>query len=434
MTNASPRSTTTCSSPRLLEELAETSDIEGTPREVRVNRWMRSFPQYEPGHLDLVERIERELAEEAPNILVTGAAFRGLGRAGVHPPRQGGGGRVDRARRRVMSAFHALRLFAARGRGAGLLLAASLPPWGWWPLAFVGLGDARSPHRRPTGLVPVPPGVVGGGGAAVPDAELARHVHGARLRDRRRVLLSRVRAGVHGVPAERSGPVDRAARARGCWRKHSEVAGRSAASRCPGWRWDRSTARSSTSFASAGRCCSTSPSWRSASRSLPRFARTGGSRWSPVCARRRRHRVGRAGADRPRHRVAAASRSCRAADRRARDSSRPTRPIVFQRHVDATDAVHQPVDMVLWPEDVVNIEGPSPTARKARCLSEHRSPAAHEPASSAWSKATATASTTRRWPSIPKATSSIATRRCGECRSASTCRSADCSSPSPAAR
>ena len=44
-----------------------------------MSRWMRSFPQYEPGHLDLVERIERKLAEEAPNIVVTGAAFRGLG-------------------------------------------------------------------------------------------------------------------------------------------------------------------------------------------------------------------------------------------------------------------------------------------------------------------------------------------------------------------
>lgn len=28
---------------------------------------------------------------------------------------------------------------AAPGVGAGLLLAASLPPWGWWPLAFVGM-------------------------------------------------------------------------------------------------------------------------------------------------------------------------------------------------------------------------------------------------------------------------------------------------------
>jgi protoporphyrinogen/coproporphyrinogen III oxidase len=64
---------------RLLDELAETSAIDGQPREVRINRWMRSFPQYEPGHLDLVDRIERQLAEEAPHVLVTGAALRGLG-------------------------------------------------------------------------------------------------------------------------------------------------------------------------------------------------------------------------------------------------------------------------------------------------------------------------------------------------------------------
>jgi oxygen-dependent protoporphyrinogen oxidase len=64
---------------RMLDELAETSAIDGQPREVRVNRWMRSFPQYEPGHLDLVDRIERQLAEEAPHVLVTGAALRGLG-------------------------------------------------------------------------------------------------------------------------------------------------------------------------------------------------------------------------------------------------------------------------------------------------------------------------------------------------------------------
>lgn len=63
----------------LLDELAQTSDIDGRPREVRVNRWMRSFPQYAPGHLDLVDRIERRLAAEAPNVVVTGAALRGLG-------------------------------------------------------------------------------------------------------------------------------------------------------------------------------------------------------------------------------------------------------------------------------------------------------------------------------------------------------------------
>jgi apolipoprotein N-acyltransferase len=32
--------------------------------------------------------------------------------------------------------------------------------------------------------------------------------------------------------------------------------------------------------------------------------------------------------------------------------------IVFERHVEATKLVHPPVDVVLWPEDIVNIEGP----------------------------------------------------------------------------
>ena len=41
--------------------------------------------------------------------------------------------------------------------------------------------------------------------------------------------------------------------------------------------------------------------------------------------------------------------------------------IVFQRHVDATDAVQQPVDIVLWPEDVVNIEGPVTNSHEGRC-------------------------------------------------------------------
>ncbi len=63
----------------LLDELATTSAIIGSPREIRVKRWMQSFPQYAPGHLDLVDRIVRQLAEEAPNVVVTGAAFRGLG-------------------------------------------------------------------------------------------------------------------------------------------------------------------------------------------------------------------------------------------------------------------------------------------------------------------------------------------------------------------
>jgi apolipoprotein N-acyltransferase len=44
--------------------------------------------------------------------------------------------------------------------------------------------------------------------------------------------------------------------------------------------------------------------------------------------------------------------------------------VVFQRHVDATDAVHPPVDMVLWPEDIVNIEGPVTNSKEGAVLSE----------------------------------------------------------------
>jgi apolipoprotein N-acyltransferase len=43
--------------------------------------------------------------------------------------------------------------------------------------------------------------------------------------------------------------------------------------------------------------------------------------------------------------------------------------VVFQRHVDATNAVTQPVDMVLWPEDVVNIEGPVTDSPAGQVLS-----------------------------------------------------------------
>ncbi len=37
-----------------------------------------------------------------------------------------------------MSWNERLRL-AARCVGGGLCIAASVPPWGWWPLAFVGV-------------------------------------------------------------------------------------------------------------------------------------------------------------------------------------------------------------------------------------------------------------------------------------------------------
>jgi oxygen-dependent protoporphyrinogen oxidase len=64
---------------QIIAELHATMAIAGEPDEVRVNRWVRGFPQYEPGHLDRVDAIEREVAAALPNVALAGAAYRGLG-------------------------------------------------------------------------------------------------------------------------------------------------------------------------------------------------------------------------------------------------------------------------------------------------------------------------------------------------------------------
>ena len=63
----------------VVEDLARTMALQADPQEARVNRWPRSFPQYAPGHLERVADIERRLADCAPSVLLTGAAYRGLG-------------------------------------------------------------------------------------------------------------------------------------------------------------------------------------------------------------------------------------------------------------------------------------------------------------------------------------------------------------------
>ena len=45
----------------------------------RVSRWPHALPQYRPGHGHLVDRIEETLALEMPGVVLTGAAYRGLG-------------------------------------------------------------------------------------------------------------------------------------------------------------------------------------------------------------------------------------------------------------------------------------------------------------------------------------------------------------------
>ena len=63
---------------RLHSEMAGVVGLTAAPVEWRVDRWERSFPQYEPGHEERVGRVESELARHA-GLFVGGAAYRGLG-------------------------------------------------------------------------------------------------------------------------------------------------------------------------------------------------------------------------------------------------------------------------------------------------------------------------------------------------------------------
>jgi oxygen-dependent protoporphyrinogen oxidase len=64
---------------RLHEELAAALGLVGPPHTTRVTRWERAFPQYRPGHLDRVARVEAALARDLPGVTVAGAAYRGVG-------------------------------------------------------------------------------------------------------------------------------------------------------------------------------------------------------------------------------------------------------------------------------------------------------------------------------------------------------------------
>jgi len=60
-------------------ELGEMVGVTERPVTSRVDRWLRAFPQYEPGHDERVRRIETALASTLPGVLVAGSAYRGLG-------------------------------------------------------------------------------------------------------------------------------------------------------------------------------------------------------------------------------------------------------------------------------------------------------------------------------------------------------------------
>ncbi|WP_436794941.1 protoporphyrinogen oxidase [Actinospongicola halichondriae] len=61
-----------------LDGLQSTMGIEISPVGSRVGRWRRSFPQYRPGHLDLVADVHRAAAAAGP-VALAGASLGGIG-------------------------------------------------------------------------------------------------------------------------------------------------------------------------------------------------------------------------------------------------------------------------------------------------------------------------------------------------------------------
>jgi len=64
---------------RLVEELGEALGQPITAGAARVSRWPGSFPQYLPGHAELVAAIERDLLATHPNVALAGSSYRGSG-------------------------------------------------------------------------------------------------------------------------------------------------------------------------------------------------------------------------------------------------------------------------------------------------------------------------------------------------------------------
>lgn len=62
----------------VVADLATTMGVDVDPAGARVRRWSRSFPQYRPGHLALVEAVHQATADVGP-VAVAGASLGGIG-------------------------------------------------------------------------------------------------------------------------------------------------------------------------------------------------------------------------------------------------------------------------------------------------------------------------------------------------------------------
>ncbi|GGA44763.1 protoporphyrinogen oxidase [Paenibacillus physcomitrellae] len=63
----------------VLKDLKELMGLQAKPLFAEITRLPKSMPQYPVGHLDNIDRFQKELRDKIPGVYATGAAFRGVG-------------------------------------------------------------------------------------------------------------------------------------------------------------------------------------------------------------------------------------------------------------------------------------------------------------------------------------------------------------------
>ena len=292
--------------------------------------------------------------------------------------------------------------------------ALSLPPFGFWPLAVVGPGRPRSADRRPARGGAVPPGLARGHGVLRAVADLDDGAHRARLRDRLRALRRHARRAA-------SPPHPRAAGAGWRWPARGPLAellrwtwpfggvplgqprrrpgGRAPGAGAAGRRQPAAAPRHRARRAGGGR-------GRRAARGDRRPACWPPSRWWswPARCAPRGHDVGTA-------EVALVQGGGEQGTRKT-DAGVIE---VFERHVDATALVEPPVDLVVWPEDVIDTDGAFDDDPWADVVGDLARSSTRRWSSAPWRAPDPSASATPPCSSTPTATSSAATTRSTAC-------------------
>jgi apolipoprotein N-acyltransferase len=240
--------------------------------------------------------------------------------------------------------------------GAGLLMAAALPPWGWWPLAFAGVvgldrliadQPARARFRRGSlvGLGLYVPSLAWMQDMTVPGYAIAVAFYAALLG----VAAAVVPPGAPGRWLALPGAIALVELLRWSWPfggvpLSSLAVGQVAGPLAPVLRLGGALlVVEVTVVAGLALAAALGRRWRAAAAAaLVVVVAVGGSALAPSGEQVGTLDVALVQGGGPQG---------------TRDSDTDERE-VFERHYDASDAVDTPVDLVVWPEDVVDVEGP----------------------------------------------------------------------------